>query len=315
MSDAPLLEVADLHRRYGPLHAVRGISFQVARGEVVALLGANGAGKSSTLAMLAGVLAPSAGSVRVAGHDLRERPLRAKARLGYLPDTPPLFPELTVDEYLGHCARLRGLRGAAAARAVAEARERCGLDSAGRRLLGNLSKGFRQRAGIAQAIVHTPEVVILDEPTSGLDPAQIREIRALIRSLGDAHAVILSTHILPEAQSVSDRVQIIHEGRLALSVTTQAIDAPEGRVRVRLARPPALPELASLAEVRAAHAADPGPGLDIELEPGDAALAAFSQACAERGWGLLELTPRGRSLEDVFIAVACGSADEPTEPA
>ena len=312
-SDAPLLEVKGLHRRYGPVHAVRGLDLAIRRGEVVALLGANGAGKSSTLAMLAGVLAPTSGRIRIAGHDLADAPLAAKSRLGYLPDTPPLFPELTVDEYLAHCARLRGVRGDATRIAVAGVRERCGLTGAGGRLLGNLSKGYRQRAGIAQALVHEPDLVILDEPTSGLDPGQLREIRALIRTLGERHAVLLSTHILPEAQSVSDRVQIMHEGRLALEVRSRELDAPRGRHRVRLAAPPPAAALAALPPVREAVAAGDG-AFRVVLEPGDAALGAFSAACAGHGWGLLELTAERRSLEDLFVSVVGAADPAPQEP-
>jgi ABC-2 type transport system ATP-binding protein len=316
-SSEVLLQVSELHRRYGPLHAVRGLGFEAARGEVVGLLGANGAGKTSTMAMIAGVLAPSAGSIRVSGHDLLTAPLAAKASLGYLPETPPLFAELTVDEYLGHCARLRGLRGNAAARAVEAARERCGLGGVGGRLLGNLSKGYRQRAGIAQAIVHDPDVVILDEPTSGLDPAQLRDIRALIRHLGERHAVVLSTHILPEAQEVCDRVLMVHEGRLALDVALHDAPGPGSDYRLRLARPPAEAELAALSVVEAASAVPgTGPGglFRLTLAPGEAPPAALAAHCVSEGWGLLELTPQRRSLEELFIEIACGpEADEPGE--
>ena len=203
-----------LSRSYGARLAVRDVSFELRQGEVLGLLGPNGAGKTTTLQMLAGCLAPSTGGIEICGIDLLEQPLEAKALLGYLPETPPLYRELTVDEYLRLAARLRRVAKTAIAGAVERAKQRCGLAEVGKRLIGSLSKGYRQRVGIAQAIVHNPRVVILDEPTVGLDPLQIREIRSLIRELGGEHSVILSTHILPEVESVCDRIQIMHQGQL-----------------------------------------------------------------------------------------------------
>lgn len=305
MSSEPLLQVTDLHRHYGPVHAVRGLDFDLHRGQVLGLLGANGAGKSTTMAMLAGVLAPSTGRIRIAGHDLLAQPLAAKARLGYLPEFPPLFPELSVDEYLRHCARLRAVARTRLAHAVAAAKARCGLEHSGERLLGNLSKGFRQRVGIAQAIVHEPDVVILDEPTSGLDPAQLRDIRALIRELGARHAVVLSTHILPEAQAICDSVQIIHQGRLALAATMNELPGDAGMYRIRLAHAPQPGVVAALDMVASVAVAGDGT-LSVQVHGGDDGLARLAAACCAGGWGLLELTPQRRSLEEVFIAVACG---------
>ncbi|MBU1691151.1 MAG: ABC transporter ATP-binding protein [Gammaproteobacteria bacterium] len=207
----------DLSRSYGTRIAVRDVSFELRQGEVLGLLGPNGAGKTTTLQMLAGCLAPSTGSVDICGINLLENPREAKALLGYLPETPPLYRELTVDEYLRLAARLHRIPKNAIANATEKARQRCGLTEVGKRLIGNLSKGYQQRVGIAQAIVHNPRVVILDEPTVGLDPIQIREIRSLIRELGGEHSVILSTHILPEVESVCDRIQIMHQGKLVFS--------------------------------------------------------------------------------------------------
>lgn len=211
------VSASELSRSYGTLAAVHDISFDLRQGEVLGLLGPNGAGKTTTLQMLAGCLAPSTGTIEICGIDLLERPLEAKALLGYLPETPPLYRELTVDEYLRLAARLRRVPKAAIAEAVENAKQRCGLTEVGKRLIGNLSKGFQQRVGIAQAIVHNPRVVILDEPTVGLDPIQIREIRNLIRELGGTHSVILSTHILPEVESICDRIQIMHRGQMVFS--------------------------------------------------------------------------------------------------
>lgn len=204
----------DLSRSYGSRCAVDNVSFELRQGEVLGLLGPNGAGKTTTLQMLAGCLAPSTGAVEICGIDLLERPREAKALLGYLPEHPPLYRELTVDEYLHLAARLHRVPKHEIADAVSKTKQRCGLSEVGKRLVGSLSKGYQQRVGIAQAIVHKPRVVILDEPTVGLDPIQIREIRSLIRELGGEHSVILSTHILPEVESVCDRIQIMNQGKL-----------------------------------------------------------------------------------------------------
>jgi len=204
----------DLSRSYGSRSAVQHIGFELRQGEVLGLLGPNGAGKTTTLQMLAGCLAPSTGTIEICGINLLEHPRQAKALLGYLPETPPLYRELSVDEYLRLAARLHRVPRNEIAATVSKAKQRCGLSEVGKRLVGHLSKGYQQRVGIAQAIVHNPRVVILDEPTVGLDPIQIREIRSLIRELGGEHSVILSTHILPEVESVCDRIQIMNQGKL-----------------------------------------------------------------------------------------------------
>ena len=194
----PTLDASNLVRDFGTRHAVQGISLTLRRGEVLGLLGPNGAGKTTTMQMLTGNLAPTSGEVRVCGIDLLERPTEAKARIGYLPEVPPLYRDSTVDEYLQFAARLHRIARAQVAGAVNRAKQRCGLADMGLRMIGTLSKGYQQRVGIAQAIVHDPDVVVLDEPTVGLDPNQIREIRGLIRELAAEHSVLLSTHILPE---------------------------------------------------------------------------------------------------------------------
>lgn len=220
MSEAPVtLSATGLGRQFAGHDAVRGVSLQLRRGEVLGLLGHNGAGKSTTLQMLAGVLRPHSGRTEVCGFDLARQPDQAKACIGFLPETPPLYRDMRVDDYLAFAARLRRMPHGKVAGALAETRRRCGLQDAGRKIIGTLSKGYQQRVGIAQAIIHNPEVVILDEPTVGLDPAQIRDIRALIRELGDAHSVILSTHLLGEVENICDRVEIMHQGRLIYSDT------------------------------------------------------------------------------------------------
>ena len=211
------LSACSLSRQFGKRMVVQEISLNLKHGEVLGFLGPNGAGKSTLMRMLTGNLAPSHGNVEICGINLRDKPREAKMHLGYLPEIPPLYRELTVDEYLGLAARLHRVSPKNIASALHRIKQRCGLANIGDRLLGVLSKGYQQRAGIAQAIIHEPDVVILDEPTAGLDPNQIREIRSLIRELGSEHGVILSTHILHEAESVCDRVQIMHEGRIVFS--------------------------------------------------------------------------------------------------
>lgn len=218
---APILTAHNLQHRYGRHGAVEGVSLQLRRGEVLGLLGHNGAGKSTTLQMLAGVLAPHGGSVNVCGYDLARQPDEARARIGFLPEVPPLYRDMRVDDYLAYAAALHRMPRHAIPDALARAKQRCGLESAGRKIIGTLSKGYQQRTGIAQAIIHGPEVVILDEPTVGLDPVQIRDIRTLIRELGDANGVILSTHMLGEVDSLCDRVEIMHHGRLIYSGTPE----------------------------------------------------------------------------------------------
>ena len=213
MAACALLQLQGVSRRLAGHPIVDGVTLALDRGGVLGLLGVNGAGKTTTLRMIAGVLAPSAGKVLFDGRDLGEEPALAR-RLGYLPETPPLYAELRVDEYLAFCARLRGMRAADTRKAVERVIERCGLVEMRRRLCGNLSKGYAQRAGIAQAIVHDPDLIVLDEPASGLDPVQAASIRELVRELGRDHAVILSTHLLHDVIACCARVAILHRGRL-----------------------------------------------------------------------------------------------------
>ncbi len=221
MSEAPItLSAIDLTRRYGRHGAVEGVSLQLHRGEVLGLLGHNGAGKSTTLQMLAGVLQPHSGRVEICGFDLARQPDQARACIGFLPEIPPLYRDMRVADYLAFTARLRRMPRGKIAGALEETMRRCGLQDAGNKIIGTLSKGYQQRVGIAQAIIHRPEVIILDEPTVGLDPAQIRDIRSLIRELGDVHSVILSTHLLSEVENICDRVEIMHQGRLIYGDTS-----------------------------------------------------------------------------------------------
>lgn len=213
------LSAQNLCRNYGSYAAVDKVNLQLRRGEVLGLLGPNGAGKTTTMRMLTGNLAPSTGSIEICGIDLLDKPQQAKAHLGFLPEIPPLYQDMTVDEYLLFAARLHRVSKQTVQTVLGSVKQRCGLENRGKHLIGNLSKGFQQRVGIAQAIIHSPDVIILDEPTVGLDPNQIREIRKLIRELGVSSSVILSTHILSEVESVCDRVQIMHQGNMVLDET------------------------------------------------------------------------------------------------
>ena len=217
-----MIDVKSLVKRYGDHAALDGVTFAVARGEIVGFLGPNGAGKTTTLRILSTYLSPDAGVARVAGHDVAADPMEVRRRLGYLPEHPPVDADQTVREYLDFCSALRNVPRKKRRPAADSVIERCGLAPVAGRLIGNLSKGFKQRVGLAQALVHGPEVVILDEPTVGLDPHQIREIRELIRSLAGDHTVLLSSHILPEVAMTCSRVVVVHRGRVAADVAVDA---------------------------------------------------------------------------------------------
>lgn len=222
------LTARNLTRRFGSQTVIHDVSLELKRGEVLGLLGHNGAGKTTTMQMLTGCLSPNSGSIEICGIDLAQKPTLAKTHLGYLPETPPLYRELTVDDYLTFAARLRGMKSTEVSAALAQAKQRCGLEAVSKKIIGTLSKGYQQRVGIAQAIIHQPDVIVLDEPTVGLDPAQIREVRTLIRELGNTHSVILSTHLLGEVESICDRVEILHRGALVYSGTTAELDKLNG---------------------------------------------------------------------------------------
>ena len=313
MQNNIFINVNNVSRYYGTTLAVNNISFDVKRGEVLGLLGPNGAGKSTTMLMLTGNLAPSEGEIIINGIDLLERPRQAKANIGFLPEQPPLYRDLTVDEYLHFCAKLHRISREKRSSALDAVKQQCGLSDVGRRLIGNLSKGYQQRVGIAQAIIHAPAVVILDEPTVGLDPLQMREIRALIRELRSEHSIILSTHILPEVQAVCDRVQIISAGKLVLN---DSIEGLQLRMRasslvVGLRRSPPSAELEGLAGVEAVEALEEG-RWRIHYVPEHSPAEALALAAARHDWGLYELIPERMSLEEVFVDI---TRSDPTEQA
>ncbi len=293
-----------LTRRYGTGLAVAELDLALQRGEVLGLLGPNGAGKSTTMQMLTGNLAPSSGSIAVCGIDLLEQPLLAKAKIGYLPETPPLYREMTVDEFLTFCGRLHRLPSIELGSAVQEVKARCGLADMGRRLIAHLSKGYQQRVGIAQAILHKPDVVILDEPTVGLDPNQIREIRTLIRELSANHSVILSTHILPEVEAVCDRVHIMHQGKIVFSDSIEGLRRSQQTetLLVGFSRPPTLAEFQNLTGASDAQILEKGL-FKVHCTADSTRAETITQAATAHAWGLTQLSPERTSLEDVFAGL------------
>lgn len=304
MSNEILIEVTHLSRHYGPIQAVSDISFNVRRGEVLGFLGPNGAGKSTTMQMLTGNLAPSHGAIRICDIDLLDQPKSAKAQIGYLPEQPPVYRELTVDEYLTFCARINRISKQQIPTALARAKARCGLNEVSGRLIGNLSKGFQQRVGIAQAIIHSPAIVVLDEPTVGLDPIQIREIRSLIRELSQEHGVILSTHILPEVQMTCDRVQIISRGHLVYSDTMDKLNqqTSASSVVLGLDNSVADDELMQLPQINRVEQLAPQ-RWRLHFQPDSQPTTAIAKAVIDRGWQLLELTPEHKTLEQIFVDI------------
>ncbi len=296
------VEASELTRIYGGRKAVSEVSFNLNKGEVLGFLGPNGAGKSTTMKMITGNLAPSSGSVKICGIDMIENPREAKALIGYLPEQPPLYREMTVDEFLTIAARLHRVSGRHIKRAVELAKERCGLTEMSKRLIENLSKGYQQRVGIAQAIIHNPMVVILDEPTVGLDPIQIRDIRALIKELGGAYSVILSTHILPEVEMVCDHVQIIHKGQLVFNGGIDVLKQQRqgNKLLVGLNNPPAESELLKVPGIVGVEALANGL-LRIQHAEGSTPAEALVQAAVANQWGLHQINPDQTSLEDVFV--------------
>ena len=302
-----------LTRRFGNQQVVHDVSLELRRGEVLGLLGHNGAGKTTTLQMLTGCLLPDSGEIEICGIDLLRRPTLAKMHLGYLPETPPLYRELSVNDYLTFGARLRGMKSAEAAAALAQTRQSCGLEAVGKKIIGTLSKGYQQRVGIAQAIIHNPAVIVLDEPTVGLDPTQIREIRGLIRELGNNSSVILSTHLLSEVESVCDRVEIMHHGKLIYGDTSAHMQE-FGRVSgfiISLRNPPELSELQGIPGVNSVEQLSPN-RFRVLHAPDNNPSDALLLLCAQRGWQLEQLTPLQTTLEEVFVKITDASAEEKT---
>jgi len=305
MVDQPLLSAHKLTRYYHGRQVLFGIDLELRRGEVLGFLGPNGAGKSTTMNILCGVLAPHGGTVDICGFDLARHAIEAKKHLGYLPETPPLHVDATVDEFLSYCASLRGLKKTEAAAATAKAKRSCDLDDVGSRLIGNLSKGYRQRVGIAQALLHDPAVVVLDEPTSGLDPNQIRTVRDTIRALAQHHAVILSTHVLSEAQTLCNRVTILHHGRIAFD---RSIAGEHEVMSVRFATADLAPDWSIFADVLEAEALGDG-RYRLHVRDFDRTAEMLCELAVNNRWGLREMARDSSPLEQVFVDLTCN--DDP----
>ncbi len=306
-----MIKVNDLTRRYGAVEAVTGLNFEVAKGEVVGFLGPNGAGKTTTMRILAGYIPPTSGSARIAGFDVFEESKDARACIGYLPENVPLYTDMRVEEYLRYRAALKGVPGRKMRERIADVSELCGIVEVLRRIIGTLSKGYRQRVGIADALIHEPQILILDEPTIGLDPNQIRHIRELIHNLAKRHTILLSSHILPEVEMTCSRALIIHNGRIKASDTPSALIERLKTVRgVRLeARAPqaeAIQALRALEGVREAvveRGPDDWETFTLRAEPGADVRESVVKLFGGKGWRLREIAQRPVTLEDVFVDV------------
>jgi len=308
-----MIEVKQVTRYFGRVMAVDRVSFQVEKGEILGFLGPNAAGKTTTMRILTTYLPATSGTASVAGFDVHQDSMQVRKRIGYLPENPPLYTEMRVDDYLEFVARIKGVDPRTRKHAIAETMDKTGISSVSRRVIKQLSKGFKQRVGLAQALVHNPDVLILDEPTVGLDPKQIIEVRELIRSLAGDHTIILSTHILPEVSMTCERVVIIDQGRVV------AEDTPDNLTRklagsqrfTLIAGGPAggilelLGKVEGVRQVKLLESGAPAQTHQFHIE-GDAEGSinpAIARAIVEKGWDLFELRPEGLSLEDVFLRV------------
>lgn len=309
---SPLISVKNLSRFYGNYCAVNSISFEVATGDILGFLGPNGAGKSTTMQMLSGNLAPSEGEIYINGIDLLESPKQAKASLGYLPEIPPLYKNMKVDEYLSYVAKLHRVAKNEIKDAIFHTKMRCGLSDVGNRLIANLSKGFQQRVGIAQAILHSPKVIILDEPTVGLDPNQIREIRDLITELGENHGIILCSHILPEIQAVCNRVQIINQGLLVFESGIKELlsQSETGAYDISFSRAPKLHTLQQLDCVASVEQINTS-----EFVVTCTSLDELVKTSVSHDWGLNKLMPQSFALEQIFVKLTSSDTAEPSSNA
>jgi ABC-2 type transport system ATP-binding protein len=315
-----MIQVDQLTKRYGPVTAIEDVSFGVERGRIVGFLGPNGAGKSTTMKILSCFMPATSGTARVAGFDVFSDSLEVRRRIGYLPENAPLYLDLPVAAYLDFVAEIKGVPRSARRARVADVMERCFISDMQHRLIAKLSKGYRQRVGLAQALLGDPEVLILDEPTIGLDPRQIAEIRSLIRSLAGQHTVILSTHILPEVSMVCDGIIIINRGRVVARGTESELVAqvfPSARVEIRLTGASGdvaqtLRSVPAVVRVEALPSRDGSAGFLVESARDRDVRPDLVKLVMSRGWGLTELHQVGMSLEEVFIRVVAG--EESPEP-
>jgi len=316
-----MIEVSNLTKRYAGRTAVNDLSFTVARGEIVGLLGPNGAGKSTTMRILSCFMPATSGTARVAGFDVFHQSVEVRRRIGYMPENNPLYPEMRVREYLKFRARLKGLGWRRSRERVTTVMEQCGLADVGRRVIGQLSKGYRQRVGLADALVHEPELIVLDEPTIGLDPQQIRSVRLLIKSLAGKHTVLISTHILPEAEMTCNRVLIMFDGKIL------AADTPDNLQKIMAGSNQVVAEIAASADELREHLAQVPQveHFDVSAADGDFLRCTLTPRdgldirpliwllARERGWVLRELTRSRHSLEDIYVQITRPDEEEENE--
>jgi len=326
-----MIKVEGLTKRYARNVAVDHISFEVEKGQIVGFLGPNGAGKTTTMRMLTCFMPPTEGSATVAGFDIRENPMEVKRRIGYLPETPPVYPEMEVIEYLDFVGRIKGVPKASLKSRIDEVMQKTAISDVRNKEIGKLSKGYRQRVGLAQAIVHNPDVLILDEPTSGLDPHQIIETRDLIKGLSGDHTIILSTHILPEVEAMCQRVMIINRGKLVATDTMENLSsrlhgaetvAVEVLSRDGTSSPEwvrsvheRLEKVAGVSRVIAKDTKDSRARFTVESQTGSHVRPELAQAVIEAGWQLNELHGMGLSLEEIFLELTSSTYDSTSAPA
>jgi ABC-2 type transport system ATP-binding protein len=322
-----MIKVEGLSKRYARTVAVDNISFEVQKGEIVGFLGPNGAGKTTTMRVLTCFLPPTSGTANVAGYDVIEQSMQVKKRIGYLPETPPVYPEMEVAEYLRFTGQLKGISSADIGRRVDEVVGRCAIGDVRNKLIGKLSKGYKQRVGLAQAIIHNPDVLILDEPTSGLDPKQIIEIRQLLKSLAGEHTIILSTHILSEVETSCERVIIISQGKLvavdsvqnltnrlrgseAVAVEIEAVDGRPSAAEIQQR----LESISGVSRVLAKDSRDGRLHFEVESLSGRQIRAELARTVVNSGWALTEMRAVGLSLEDIFLQLtAAENKNQPKE--
>lgn len=313
-----MIEVQNLTKSYGGIVAIQSLNFSVKKGEVVGFLGPNGAGKSTTMKIITGFMAPTSGQAVVGGFDVFANPIEVKKKIGYLPETPPVYGDMRVTDYLAYVAELKGMASSAVPKNVKAAIEKTNLGSVEKRMIQNLSKGFKQRVGIAQALVSNPEVLILDEPTVGLDPKQVAEIRELIGQLRGHHTIILSTHILPEVQATCERIVIINKGKI---VAQEAMDnlanLQSGGRRVLLKiRKPTQEVGASLSGINGVNKVSQGVTASefvLETQDNEEVIEKIASQVIQKGFGLLEISSGKADLEDIFLKLTYGAKDSSTE--
>ena len=310
-----MIEVEQLSKSYGPREAIKNLSFQIKKGEVVGFLGPNGAGKSTTMNILSCIMPASSGSARICGYDVFEQALEIRKLIGYLPETPPLYSDMVVYDYLTFAARLRNIPSKQTKLAVDQVIERCSLNEVDGRIIGRLSKGYQQRVGIAQALVHDPDILILDEPTIGLDPIQIIEIRKLIQELSASHTIILSSHILPEITQICKRVIIISDGQIAAvdsleALTTRLRKGERLLLKIRQNNNEIINKLSALKKVTTVTEEQPAQFI-IDCEPNADIQDEIAQLTLDNKWGLVELKPVSMTLEDIFLKLTLEENEGP----